>query len=64
MGELLRCHREGRGISQKAMAERLGVDPGTLWKWERGICEPKNEFLRRVQAEIEAPDCDREMLAG
>lgn len=52
MADRLKHYRTGLGVSRKAMAKRLGVDPGTLCKWERGICEPKKEFLRRVQAEI------------
>ena len=36
------------GLSQEAMARRLGVDPGTLGRWESGVREPKGSFLTRL----------------
>jgi Helix-turn-helix len=36
------------GLSQKESAERLGVDPSTLAKWERAEREPTGVFLARV----------------
>lgn len=33
-GERLTRYREGRGITQEARARELGVDPGTLARWE------------------------------
>jgi transcriptional regulator with XRE-family HTH domain len=32
-----------------AAAERIGVDPSTLAKWERGEREPAGVFLGRVK---------------
>ena len=37
------------GLSQKASAQRLGVDPSTLAKWERGEREPTGALLSRVK---------------
>jgi transcriptional regulator with XRE-family HTH domain len=52
MGErLVRC-RTVLGLSQKVFAEKLGVDQGTLAKWERGEREPAGEF---VGAGVEVP---------
>ena len=47
-GQLVR-QRKGLGLSQKESAERLGVDPSTLAKWERGEREPAGGFLERVK---------------
>jgi transcriptional regulator with XRE-family HTH domain len=45
--KLVRC-RTGRGMSQKQAAARLGVDPGTLARWERGEREPMGRFTEQV----------------
>jgi transcriptional regulator with XRE-family HTH domain len=45
--------RTGLGLSQKEAAGEIGVDPGTLAKWERGEREPAGGFLRRVQTWFE-----------
>src|SRR4051794_10257641 len=45
--ELVR-QRTGLGLSQKESAGRIGVDSGTLAKWERGEREPTGAFLGRV----------------
>lgn len=36
LGEKLRIYRKTRGLTQKAFARILGVDPSTLGKWEKG----------------------------
>jgi transcriptional regulator with XRE-family HTH domain len=46
IGSRLRHHRQGRGISQEAMARRLAIDPGTLARWERGSREPRGNRTR------------------
>jgi site-specific DNA recombinase len=47
-GQLVR-KRTTLGLTQKEAAERLGVDPSTLAKWERGNREPRGVFLTRVK---------------
>ena len=47
-GERLIWIRRYLGLSQEAMARRLGVDPGTLGRWESGVREPKGRFLTRL----------------
>ena len=48
LGErLVRC-RTLLGLSQKGFAGQLGVDQGTLAKWERGERQPAGEFAARV----------------
>jgi transcriptional regulator with XRE-family HTH domain len=48
-GERLLRQRTTLGLSQKASAERLGIDPSTLAKWERGEREPTGALLTRVK---------------
>jgi transcriptional regulator with XRE-family HTH domain len=50
IGPRLKDHRQGRGLSQEAMAKRLAIDPGTLARWERGSREPRGLDLTRVEA--------------
>jgi len=39
----LMAARRTLGLSQKAMAKRLGIDPGTLQAWESGKAMPIKE---------------------
>ena len=48
VAEKLVRQRTSLGLSQKESAQRLGVDPSTLARWERGEREPAGEFLVRV----------------
>jgi transcriptional regulator with XRE-family HTH domain len=48
--ERLKAHRKIRGLSRKRLARILGVDEGTLWRWERGERRPQGENARRVRA--------------
>jgi len=46
--------RRQLGLSQEALARRLGVDRTTIARWElgrRGISEPVARLVRRVAAE-------------
>jgi transcriptional regulator with XRE-family HTH domain len=47
----LRVARRGAGLTQKQLAERLGVESITVSRWERGVTTPSLPRLRRV-AEI------------
>jgi site-specific DNA recombinase len=47
-GRLVR-QRVTLGLTQKEAARRLGVDQGTLAKWERGEREPAGEFAVRAE---------------
>jgi site-specific DNA recombinase len=46
-GERLVRRRSALGLTQKESAQRLGVDPSTLARWERGEREPAGEHLVR-----------------
>ncbi len=49
LGERLVRHRTSLGLSQKEAARRLGVDPSTLARWERGEREPAGGLLGRAE---------------
>lgn len=40
IGQALKAAREDAGLSQKAVAERVGVDSITISRWERGVRRP------------------------
>lgn len=46
--ERLVSARRGLGLSQRKMAEQLGVDPGTLQGWEAGDHQPANGSLETI----------------
>lgn len=50
LGEQLRAWRRRQGLSGKKAAKRLGVDEGTLCRWERGIWTPKGLRRKLVEA--------------
>ena len=49
LAEHLVRHRTSLGLSQKQSAEHMGVDQGTLAKWEQGKREPAGTFLGLVK---------------
>jgi transcriptional regulator with XRE-family HTH domain len=49
LAEQLIRHRTILGLSQNETAKKLGVDPSTLAKWERGERVPTGAFLERVK---------------
>ncbi len=40
--------RRHRGLTQRAAAKALGVDPTTWWGWESGRRRPEGSFARRL----------------
>jgi DNA-binding transcriptional regulator YiaG len=46
--EKLKTHRYSLGLSQKALASLLVVDPSTVKIWESGLREPRGKWLRKV----------------
>ena len=40
MGEIIKTKREQLGLSQKRLAERLGVARTMVCRWEHGYCLP------------------------
>ena len=48
LGEKLREYRRVHGLTQKKLAEQLGVDQTTLGDWERGKHQPKKKLHDRL----------------
>ena len=48
VGDRLKLWRRSRGVTQKDFAESLGVDVGTLRKYELGLNVPGGLFLARL----------------
>jgi DNA-binding XRE family transcriptional regulator len=61
-GDVLTMARKYRGFSQKAMAWRLGLDPGTLGRWERGERRPGGAYLKRLEKIFRLGNQRREFL--
>jgi len=49
-GERILAVRRLLGLSQRELARRLGVDPGTLGRWERGKGRPSKRLGERLVA--------------
>jgi transcriptional regulator with XRE-family HTH domain len=48
LGGRIKRARQVLGMTQKELARKLGVDPGTLGKWERGERKPSNEMEEKA----------------
>lgn len=53
LAERLKARRIGLGPSQRELARRLAIDPGTLSEWETGRREPMGRYLERVKQFLE-----------
>lgn len=48
--ELLRHYRKSRKLSQKQLAEKLGINQSDLSDYERGNKKPRPETAKRIAA--------------
>jgi transcriptional regulator with XRE-family HTH domain len=48
LGEKIRTYRRALGLSQKALAKQLKIDPTTLARWERGKGTPLKELTDSI----------------
>lgn len=48
MGELIRCKREEKGISQQDLAEMLKITRKSISKWETGRGLPSIDIVPRL----------------
>ena len=48
IGNKLKKYREDKKMTQKEIAEILGVEPATISKYESGLIEPNLEYLKKL----------------
>jgi transcriptional regulator with XRE-family HTH domain len=48
LGEKIKTYRWVLGLSQKALAKQLKIDPSTLARWERGKKRPLKELIDSI----------------
>lgn len=59
LAEQLVRQRTTLGLSREGAALEIGVDPGTLAKWERGVKEPTGDFLHRAECFLDGNEARR-----
>ena len=66
LGDLLRCHRERRGLTQEELAERVatGVSVETISNVERGRTRPQRHTVRELLGALELTEAEREEALG
>ena len=52
LGRRLRRRRRLLGLTQAQLAERMGVSPGTVYRWEAGSVTPQRYNAGRARREI------------
>lgn len=55
MGDQIRAMRQIRGLTQKELAEKLGISAVGVAQWENGLRCPKIETLKRIADALEMP---------
>jgi transcriptional regulator with XRE-family HTH domain len=53
-GDRIRQSRKKLGLSQRKLADLLGVDPSTVWKWERQRRPLSDEQAKRLEHHLNA----------
>ena len=46
--ENLKILRQNKNMTQKSLADMIGVDQRTISAWEKGICEPSFALLNKL----------------
>jgi len=52
LGEKLREYRRIHGLTQKKLAEQLGIDQTTLTGWEKGEHRPTKKLLDKIKSAL------------
>lgn len=55
IGEVIKAARKKAGLTQKQLAERMGVNPSLISQYEKGFRNPKLETLERIASALEVP---------
>ncbi|MBQ8426295.1 MAG: helix-turn-helix transcriptional regulator [Clostridia bacterium] len=48
IGEIIKELRTDKGISQKQLADVIGVGQATVSEWERSVNEPKASYIEKL----------------
>lgn len=51
-GDLLAAFRKAKGLRQEDLAEAIGVEQGTISKWERGQRVPRDYWRLKLSQEL------------
>lgn len=57
LGEKIKTYRRNLGLTQKALAKQLKIDPTTLARWEKGKGKPVKEFLQTLSDFFSSLSC-------
>jgi transcriptional regulator with XRE-family HTH domain len=52
LGAAIRRARRAADVTQRELADRLGVETITVSRWERGVTEPSVSMLVRIAREL------------
>ena len=52
LGERIMIVRQVSGMSQEELARSIGIDPGTLGKWERDKSRPTEKLFKRLKTKF------------
>ena len=52
LGDRIREYRRVHGLSQKKLAEQLGIDQTTLAGWEKGEHRPTKKLLDKIKSAL------------
>jgi DNA-binding XRE family transcriptional regulator len=50
LGERIKAKRRELGLTQRGLAQLLGWDPGTIYRYELGVWAPSGDRLVRMEA--------------
>jgi len=54
----IKKNRTAMNLSQKDLAEKLGVPTNTVYKWEKGLLNPSKKNLERLEAVFSGQELD------
>jgi transcriptional regulator with XRE-family HTH domain len=49
LGDQIRLLRTHHGLSHRGLAQEIGVDPGSISRWETGDRLPRKRILQRLK---------------
>ncbi|SHJ41782.1 helix-turn-helix domain-containing protein [Lutispora thermophila] len=55
LGQKIKYHRERKGLTQKFIAEKIGVDVSTISKIENSKADPSLKMLRSIAVVLDVP---------